>query len=388
MKRRMKKGIKRVVLLAAAGSMGAIAPMTALASSPEFARSAQEWERLRDDVLEYDEIADLIHEYNTTVQNDRYAYNNFVKDYGRTKEDVSNAYRDTADDLEAGMSREDGMGLVSDLQLELQAKQLREQADDNLEDSKIYRLTYAQTEAGLVLSAQSKFLSYYKSQLELESARQQKKILENDYALTQTQLQAGTATASEVLNAREAVLEQDKTIAELEQQVESARQSLIVMCGWKGSDQPQIGALPETELSEIEAIDKTADEQSALENNYTLQINKRKLENAMDADNKAKLQKTIASNERQIQLSVTNAWQSLQTAKRTYEQAVSDKALEEQNANLSMQQWNAGMITQYALEAAQTAVASKEIAVQTAWLELMEALETYRGDVAGLASAE
>lgn len=384
----MKKRVKGLVILGIAGFMGTVIPLTSPASSPEFARSEQEWERLRDHVLEYGEIADLIHEYNVTVQNNQYAYNEFIKDYGRTKEDVSQAYRDMADKLEESMSGEEGMGMVSDFQLEQQAKKLREEADDLLEDSKIYYLNYSQTEASLVLSAQSKFLSYYKNKLELESARLQKKVLENRCTLAQTQLQAGLVTRIEVLNAQEAVLEQEKTIAELEQQIENTRQSLIVMCGWKGSDQPQIGAVPETELAVIDGIDLEADKQLALENNYTLQINQRKLDNAKDADNQANLQKTIASNRRQIQLSVTNAWQSLQTAKRTYEQTVSEKELEEQNLNLSAQKWNAGMITQYDYESAQVTMQTKALAVQTAFLELTEALETYRWNVHGLASAE
>ncbi len=384
----MRNQVKPIVIVGIAGIMGVTAPMTSPASSPEFSRSSQEWERLRDDVLEYEEIADLIHEYNVTVQNNQYAYNAFIKDHGRTKEDVSDAYRTMADELESSMSGEYGMGMVSDFQLELQAKQLREQAEDNLEDSRIYYLNYSQAEAGLVLSAQSKFLSYYKNQLELASARQQKKVLENSCALAQTQLLAGTATQTEMLNTQEAVLDQEKSIAELEQQMESTRQSLIVMCGWKGSDHPQIGDIPEMDLSAIEAVDLEGDKQLALENNYTLQVNKRKLENAKDGDNQEKLKKTIASNERQIQLSVNNAWQSLQTAKRSYEQAVSQKALEEQNLNLSAQKWNAGMITQYEYESAQIAAETKAIAVRTALLELVEALETYRWNVNGLASAE
>ncbi len=206
----MRKQVKQIAALAAAGLMGAAASVTSLASSPEFARSEAEWESLRDNVLEYEEIADLIHEYNVTVQNNQYEYNEFIKDYGKTKEDVSDAYRDMADKLEASMTGEDGMGMISDFQLEQQAKTLREQADDNLEDSRIYSLNYAQAEAALVLSAQSKFLSYHKSRLELDSARMQKKILENNHALAQTQLQAGTATEIEVLNAWEAVLKQKK----------------------------------------------------------------------------------------------------------------------------------------------------------------------------------
>ena len=36
------------------------APVTALAASPEFARTTEEWAKLRDNVLEYDELEDLI----------------------------------------------------------------------------------------------------------------------------------------------------------------------------------------------------------------------------------------------------------------------------------------------------------------------------------------
>lgn len=373
---------------ALAGVMGIAVPMTVPASSPEFARSAEEWERLRDDTLEYGEIGDLIHEYNATVQNNQYEYTEFLKDYGKTKDDVADAYRELADELEASMTGEDGTGMISDFQLEQQAKQLREQADDTVEDSYVYYLTYSQAEDSLVLSAQSKFLSYYKSQAELESARCQKQILENSYSLALTQRQAGLATDMDVLQALEAVQNQEKTIQELEQQVENTRQSLIVMCGWSAGSQPQIDPVPEWTREEIDGTDPETDLQQALENNYTLQINKRKLENTLDANNREQLQKTIASNEREIGLSLQNAWQSLQTAERSYDQAVAAKLLEEQNYALAEQKKNAGMITEYEYQSAGLTLEMKNIAVETASLELMEALETYRWNVNGLASAE
>lgn len=373
---------------ALAGVMGIAVPMTVPASSPEFARSAEEWERLRDDTLEYGEIGDLIHEYNATVQNNQYEYTEFLKDYGKTKDDVADAYRELADELEASMTGEDGTGMISDFQLEQQAKQLREQADDTVEDSYVYYLTYSQAEDSLVLSAQSKFLSYYKSQAELESARCQKQILENSYSLALTQRQAGLATDMDVLQALEAVQNQEKTIQELEQQVENTRQSLIVMCGWSAGSQPQIDPVPEWTREEIDGTDPETDLQQALENNYTLQINKRKLENTLDTNNREQLQKTIASNEREIGLSLQNAWQSLQTAERSYDQAVAAKLLEEQNYALAEQKKNAGMITEYEYQSAGLTLEMKNIAVETASLELMEALETYRWNVNGLASAE
>lgn len=388
--RKTKMWKTKLAVLGVSGVMGIAAPMTALArQSPEFARSSEEWSRLEDNVLEYGEIGDLIHEYNVTVLNNQYEYSQFLKDYGQTKEDVAKAYRDLADDLESQKSGDDGaMAAVSDLQLDLQAKQLREQADDNLEDSRIYYLSYSQAEDNLVLSAQSKYISYYKYQLELESANIELDTLNNSLTLVTSQRQAGTATETNVLDAREKVLEQEKTIAGLQQDVEKSRQELIIMLGWNADSQPEIQELPDIDLAEIEAIDLEADKQTALEKNYTLQINSRKLENAQDTNNKTKLQNTIKGNKRQIEVSVANAWEQLQAGKLSYEQAVSDAETENRNMELASQKWAAGMITGYDYQQQQAALMKKNLAVKTAALTLTELLETYRWNVNGLAGAE
>lgn len=368
--------------------MGSSLPMTAAAASPEFARTAEEWAALQDDVLEYDELAGLIHEYNTTVQNNQYEYNEFIKDYGRSKEDVAEAYRDLADDLEASISGDsDASTRVSDLQLEQQAKQLREQADDNVEDSYIYYLSYQQAEDNLVMSAQSKYITYYKNQLELASAEAEQQTLENNYQLAVTRQQAGTGTEMDVLDAREQILAQEKTISELTQEIESSRQSLLVMLGWQAGDTPEICDLPQLDLAELDSIDLEADKQTAIEQNYTLQINKRKLENAKDDDNKENITKTINNNERQIAVSVTNAWNSLQSARLSYEQAVADVSTQERTFSLSQQKWNAGMITRYEHEQQQITLSTAQRTKETAMLSLLEAWEAYRWSVNGLASA-
>jgi len=383
------KMINKITAWSLAGVMGISIPMTALAGSPEFSRSADEWAGLKDNVLEYEEIGNLIHEYNVTVQNNQYDYNQFIKDYGKTREDVAQSYRDLADDLESSKSGEDsGAAMVSDLQLELQAKQLREQADDNLEDSQINYWTYEQAEDNLTLSAQSKFISYYKKQLELESAQVELKNMENDYNLAVTKRQAGTVTEADVLDCKEQMLEQEKTVSKLEQEIESTRQKLIVMLGWSGGDQPEIKGISELNLSEYENIDLEADKQKAQENNYTLKINKRKLENAKDDNNKEKISNTIEGNQRQINVSVTSAWQNLQTAKLSYEQAEADATTEQRNMELTQQKWNAGMITKYEYEKQQSTLSSAKNSVKAARLSLLETLETYKWNINGLASAE
>lgn len=387
--RKANWNLRMMAWILAVGTIGISAPARVLASSPEFSRTAKEWSALQDDNLEYSEIADLIHEYNPTVQNNQYEYQKFIKDYGTTREDVSNSYLDLAEDLEASKSGDDsGSGRVSDLSLEVQAKSLREQADNNLEDSRIYYLNYAQAEANLVLSAQSKFLSYYKNQLQLEEAQATLTRLKQEYELAQTKRSAGTITDADVLTALEAVQTQENTIQKMEQQVESARQSLIVMLGWDSSDNPTIGELPEVDLSVVDQIDLSADQQTALENNYTLLVNQRKLENAVSDDTKRNLNTTIAGNERKIRASVASAYQNLKNAKLAYEQAQASLTTQERQASLSEQKLSAGMITAYENQTQQIALTNSRLALKEASISYQDALETYRWNVNGLASAE
>ena len=94
---------------------------------------------------------------------------------------------------------------------------------------------------------------------------------------------------------------------------------------------------------------------------------------------------TIEGNERQIAASVSSAWASLQTAKLSYDQAAADLA---GNMEQTACKWNAGMITQYEYEDQQSALVQKQLAVETAKLNLMDTYETYQWNVNGLASAE
>lgn len=381
--------LRMMAWILAVGTIGISAPARVLASSPEFSRTAEEWSALQDDNLEYSEIADLIHEYNPTVQNNQYEYQKFIRDYGTTREDVSNSYLDLAEDLEASKSGDDsGSGRVSDLSLEVQAKSLREQADNNLEDSRIYYLNYAQSEDNLVLSAQSKFLSYYKNQLQLEEAQATLTRLKQDYELAQTKHSAGTITDADVLTALEAVQDQENTIQKMEQQVESTRQSLIVMLGWDSSAQPTIGELPEVDLSVVDQIDLSADQQTALEKNYTLLVNQRKLENAVSDDTKRNLNTTIAGNERKIRASVASAYQNLKNAKLAYEQAQASLTTQERQASLVEQKLSVGMITAYENQTQQIALTNSRLALKEASISYQDALETYRWNVNGLASAQ
>lgn len=378
-----------ILVLALTAVMGGLSPMAALGASPEFARTEQEWARLQDNVIEYDEIPDLIHEYNATVQNNQYDYQKFREDYGDTNSDVADAYNDLAQDFYDDMSGETDAGsMMSDLQLDIQARNMLKQADNTLEDSKIYLLTYEMAEDNLAATAQSNMISYHKKQLELEQKQTDLELAREKYSLEQVKQAAGTVTAVDVLTAKESLQSSENNIKELESGIENLKEELYISLGWKHNDSPDIKELPQMDVSRIDGMDPDRDLETALENSYTLKINKRKLENARSKTTRESLETKIRNNEKQIGASLSSAYKNVLSARLSYEQAVAEAQLEETNTNIAAGKLQAGMMTSLEYKEQEYKMESSRLNAEMAAVSLFQAMETYDWSVKGLASAE
>lgn len=378
-----------ILVLALTAVMGGLSPMAALGASPEFARTEQEWARLQDNVIEYDEIPDLIHEYNATVQNNQYDYQKFREDYGDTNSDVADAYNDLAQDFYDDMSGETDAGsMMSDLQLDIQARNMLKQADNTLEDSKIYLLTYEMAEDNLAATAQSNMISYHKKQLELEQKQTDLELAREKYSLEQVKQAAGTVTAVDVLTAKESLQSSENNIKELESGIENLKEELYISLGWKHNDSPDIKELPQMDVSRIDGMDPDRDLETALENNYTLKINKRKLENARSKTTRESLETKVRNNEKQIGASLSSAYKNVLSARLSYEQVVAEAQLEETNTNIAAGKLQAGMMTSLEYKEQEYKMESSRLNAEMAAVSLFQAMETYDWSVKGLASAE
>ena len=77
---------------------------TVLCSKSLFCQDRRGMGKIKDNVIEYDELEGLIHEYNATVQNNQYTYQKFRQDYGDTNEEVAQEYYKLAQDYYNDMS--------------------------------------------------------------------------------------------------------------------------------------------------------------------------------------------------------------------------------------------------------------------------------------------
>ena len=381
----MKKWKQISACCMAAVLAAAVPTGTAWAGSPEFARSAEEWAKLRDNVMEYDELAGLIHEYNVTVQNNQRDFN---EKKNKTSDEIAQDYRDAADAVRSSMSGDDSpQAIMQDSMAEAQALSLEQQADDNVEDSEIFKMTYDQTEATLVSNAQTNMISYHQKARDLDLKKKNRELLAATYDSVVLKMNHGMATQMEVLTAQENLQNADAAILTAESDLENTRQKLCVMLGWRYDASPEIREIPAVDLNRIQSMDPAADKAKALENNYTLRINKKKLANSTNNSKKESLQMTIDDNIQRIGSSVDSAYKNVIQSQTAYQQAAVSLEVASKNMEAAERKMQIGTLSRLDYLTQQYAYLQAQVAMEDASMALFQAVESYDWNINGLASA-
>ena len=379
----MKKtgiGWRGLLTLSLAAALAGAAPAGALAASPEFARTPEEWERLRDNTLEYEEIPDLIREYNSTVQNNMISYGDYR---GKDANEIAEDYREAAQTLYDSVvwPSEDDTGyamLYSAAETaQAQARQLEKMADENVSDGMIIKWQYDQVEASLSSTAQNLMSQYYQLLENRKTAEAGKELAEASLRSVETQASLGMATENDVLTAREAVKTAEAGVISVESNIQSVKQSLQVMTGWAYNSEPEIAQMPPVDVTRIDAMNPETDLEKALENNYTLLIAKRTLENTSDAANQQIQRQTIANTEQQIASGLTDLYSQVLQARNTYDQARSALELEEKNMAAAETKYGLGMISRLEYLQARNAYVESQANFRIQELALQSAMDAY-----------
>lgn len=388
----IRKRAKRLVgAVLAAGAIMAM-PFQAFAQrSPEFAYSAEKWATLRDNKLEFDEISDLVHEYNPTVVQNEISYKDYLT---KNRDDVAQDYYDKANEIYSNISYPDsddanyGSGVAAALRNEQQAKSLMEQGDENTDDQATMRLQYDQAEAKLAKQAQGLMITYWTQYYNLDGQKARVEQAKLSFQSEQNRLAAGMSTQSKVLSAKESVSNAEAALVTAESNLASTKESLCLMLGWGYGADVEIAELAEPDQSKLAAIDVNADIQAALENSYAYRLTKKQLTNARTDSVKEKLSETEKNQMETISNSVKSAYDSLLLAQSGYEQAQSALALQEVSMKSADAKLAAGTITKNTYESQKASYTTAQVTAQTQKLSLLQAMNDYDWAVNGLASAE
>ena len=388
----IRKCTKRLAGAVLAAGVITAMPFQAFAQrSPEFAYSAEKWATLRDNKLEFDEISDLVHEYNPTVVQNEISYKDYLT---KNRDDVAQDYYDKANEIYSNISYPDsddanyGSGVAAALRNEQQAKSLMEQGDENTDDQATMRLQYDQSEAKLAKQAQGLMITYWTQYYNLDGQKARVEQAKLSYQSEQNRLAAGMSTQSKVLSAKESVSNAEAALVTAESNLASTKESLCLMLGWGYGADVEIAELAEPDQSKIAAIDVNADIQTALENSYAYRLTKKQLTNARTDSVKEKLSETEKNQRETISNSVKSAYDSLLLAQSGYEQAQSALTLQEVSMKSADAKLAAGTITKNTYESQKASYTTAQVTAQTQKLSLLQAMNDYDWAVNGLASAE
>ncbi len=366
-------------------------PVNVLAASPQFAYSTEKWAALQDNKLEFDEIADLIHEYNSTVEKNRIEY----KDYqGKNSNEIAQDYYDAADEIEGNIEYPDsddanyGSALAAAQRNEASATQMREQGDNNVDDADVKAWGYTQTEKTLVQQAQNLMIQYWNAQENLKSVQNQVSKALKDYETTNLKYSSGSATQTDVLDAKEALLKAQSSVTTAESTISSTKESLCQMLGWKYGADVEISALPEPQEAMSASINLEEDITKAQDNNYQLKILARQTKNAMTSTLKEQYQTTLTSSKEAVKSNVQSAYQNLKLSEAQYEQAKRSFELEEKTKETNDRKLAAGLISQNNYQSLAYSYESALVAKETAAMSLLQAQLSYEWAVNGLASTQ
>lgn len=392
---RLKRGAMAAGAVGMSLFMTAAFPMSALAGSPEFAYTQEKWAALRDNVLEYEELNDLIHEYNATVLNNRAEYDDYR---GKSSDRFKNDYADTVQDLYDASDKmlenvdEDQPGyasaLAGSISTRIQAQRMQETADSENMDGDIKKLEYDRQEADLVRTAQTKMNQYWQKAKNRQSLEASLSLAQARQSAAAVRVQEGLEPQARLLEAQEAVQSAQAAIQAGDQEMDTVRRELCVLTGWSYDASPEIREIPVTRAVDLRVIDLEGDKQRAVEQNYALRAAKGKMNNTNygTVQNKV-LQVNVSEAEQKIKTDVENRYQNLKQAQSNQDQAAAELALEQRNLDAASRKLENGSIKRNVYLEIQDGYAAKAAAEQVSALKLTQAQEDYWWAVNGLADA-
>lgn len=392
---RLKRGAMAAGAVGMSLFMTAAFPMSALAGSPEFAYTQEKWAALRDNVMEYEELNDLIHEYNATVLNNRAEYDDYR---GKSSDRFKNDYADTVQDLYDASDKmlenvdEDQPGyasaLAGSISTRIQAQRMQETADSENMDGDIKKLEYDRQEAELVRTAQTKMNQYWQKVKNRQSLEASLSLAQARESAAAVRVQAGMEPQARLMEAQEAVQSAQASIQASDQEMDTVRRELCLLTGWSYDASPEIREIPVTRTVDLGAIDLEGDKQRAVEQNYALRAAKGKMNNTNygTVQNKV-LQVNVGEAEQKIKTDVENRYQNLKQAQSDQDQAAAELALEQRNLDAASRKLENGSIKHNEYLEIQDGYAAKASAEQVSALKLTQAQEDYWWAVNGLADA-
>lgn len=380
-----------------AGALAAGTPSAAWAKLSDYDEETAA--RLKDNRLEYDELENLIKEYNPEI---RYAYNQL--DF--TSDDTAATVREIRDDID----KNDYKSVVKGLKDQKKQLELMPESPEKAKalaeiEATIKGLEGLMDAPGATTKATDKQLEKARKQLDTgvqqalkgtqtlmisyDNLRAQVQTLEKVEALQNEALEAaklqaglGMATDTGVLKAQSDLLSTQAQLDSLRNLADNLRVQLCLLTGWQADGTPEIGSVPAADPSGIAAVDLAADTQKAIGNNQTL-ISERHASSKKSTEARNNRLMNLELSEQQLTIEMQRLYQVMQQKKISCDAAMTayQKALLTKDA--AERQYQMNMMSRIQYLGAEVQYFQAEGARKSADTALLQAMLDYQWAVRG-----
>lgn len=381
----MKK--KQVTTAVAAILIAAALPGQCLATPGPVSGTPEDYEKqakLEDNILEYDELGDLIENYNSDYKKTKSSIVKSVLNLDAGKQMAKDAAElmEDAKDLKSDGMDEETKALYESYKET--ARELRKQAqkitNDDLGSS--YEKMLSQTKTKLTAATQQLMITYSQTAANKELMDKQFELAKASMEATERMAGLGLKSQEDVLAAQKNVKQAEYGAAQLNSGLQNMKQNLLVLTGWNHDANPEIRSVPSSDLSRIAEMNPEKDLQAAIGTNYELQSIRN--QSAVGSPSRNVKKRNVSQSEQSLASTLQSLYASVLAKKEAYEASVSNYEAEVQKMDMANRKNSMGMMGSMEYLKAQVDYLTAKAAKETADLDLFHAMETYDWAVKGL----
>lgn len=377
--------------------------------------SEETWNRMQDNLIEWDEIGDLVQYYNpaytsafgtadssaVTLES---AYSGFVQDMHDTMEETDNTLDELRDrqrqiqKMPAG-STVPGMGTKEEALKTLDesmklAKSGRRQVASSIRSMersvkntpKTIERQLMPVKKQLTFAMEGIVLSYEQLVVSREMAAAQVKLYESVYAMQQNLKNTGNATEYDVLLAKSDLDKANASLSKLDTSMGTVRRSIGLQLGWDAEALPEIGTVPEPEVSFVDTTNPDADKTAAIMHNREVRnAGKAQYSSSYGFELRDKTENEITG---MLIAKMDSLYADMKEKKALYETAQTTLEKARLTKEAAERKYALGMLGRSEYEAQQLAYISYEASYELAKLNLFQSINTYQWAVDGVVTLD
>ena len=355
--------------------------------------------KLQDNVLEYDELALRVREYNPNISEAWRKYGESKEDYQNMLTELESTYDDSMDNIDAVLKPlKQAEKLMP--QLKGTVKQMSSLKSGyhslvqgirdtvtNWDTSKRNTSQIRQYEKQVISGAQSAMIGYNTIVDNKATPETMVDLYQKQCDMYQRMAALGLANQTDVVSAQTSLIGAKSQLASLQSQEDSVYRTLCLLLGYDTDSGVEIRNLPDFDMSRLDGMNLEADTKKAIGNNYTLIGQRTSAKGETNAQIAARLN-TIEEGEQKLTIEMQRLYQDVLDKKAAYEAAMTGYEAAEKSNGAAQRQYQNGLLSEMQYVGTQISYNQKKVAKESAELDLWTAMNAYDWGIEGLAAVE